>query len=374
VGETVRAPVASDFPSTWHSEAVAARVGSAVGVCFAVCFVTGLLSHFVQHPGGWFVWPAHPAQLYRVTQGVHVTTGLATVPLLLVKLWTVYPALFTAPPVRSVLHGLERASVGVLAASALFELVTGLQNIVHWYPWGFSFPPAHYAIAWVATGSVLLHVAVKLPAIRRGLAGRLETGAGPPRRWLLTAALSGSAAVVLATAGQTVPGLRRVSVLAPRSGTGPQGLPVNKTAIAARVVPAATDPAWRLRVIGPGVALTLSRGDLRALRQYEVRLPIACVEGWSASARWTGVRVRDLAAAVGAPPGAALRFTSLQAGGGYRVSELPARHVWAADSLVALRVDGEDLDLDHGFPCRLIAPSRPGVLQTKWLASIEVIT
>lgn len=83
--------------------------------------------------------------------------------------------------------------------------------------------------------------------------------------------------------------------------------------------------------------------------------------------------MRDLAAAVGAPPGAALRFTSLQAGGGYRVSELPARHVRAADSLVALRVDGEDLDLDHGFPCRLIAPSRPGVLQTKWLTSVEVI-
>jgi DMSO/TMAO reductase YedYZ molybdopterin-dependent catalytic subunit len=366
--------VKAHFSSPWHSTVIAARVGSLVGVCFGVCFLTGLLSHFVQHPGGWFLWPAHPVWLYRVTQGVHVGTGLATIPLLLVKLWTVYPALFTAPPVRSALHGLERASVGVLVSSALFELVTGLQNIVHWYPWGFSFPPAHYAVAWVATGSILLHVAVKLPAVKEGWAGRLETSGGPSRRWLLAAALGGSAAVVLATAGQAVPGLRRVSVLAPRSGTGPQGLPVNKTATAAGVTHAATDPGWRLRISGPAGSHALSMNDLMAMPQHEVRLPIACVEGWSASALWRGVRVRDLAEAVGARPDAELRFTSLQAGGGYRVSELPARHVRSDESLVALHLNGETLDLDHGFPCRLIAPSRPGVLQTKWLASIEVLT
>ena len=34
----------------------------------------------------------------------------------------------------------------------------------------------------------------------------------------------------------------------------------------------------------------------------------------------------------------------------------------------------EPLDLDHGYPCRVIAPNRPGVLQTKWVASLEVTT
>ena len=28
---------------------------------------------------------------------------------------------------------------------------------------------------------------------------------------------------------------------------------------------------------------------------------------------------------------------------------------------------------DHGAPCRLIAPNRPGVLQTKWIERVEVI-
>ena len=27
----------------------------------------------------------------------------------------------------------------------------------------------------------------------------------------------------------------------------------------------------------------------------------------------------------------------------------------------------------HGFPARLIAPNRPGVLQTKWVARLDVL-
>jgi DMSO/TMAO reductase YedYZ molybdopterin-dependent catalytic subunit len=41
-------------------------------------------------------------------------------------------------------------------------------------------------------------------------------------------------------------------------------------------------------------------------------------------------------------------------------------------TLVALRLNGSTLSIDHGYPCRLIGPDRPGVLQTKWLGRIEV--
>ena len=56
---------------------------------FAACFATGLLSHAIQHPPGWFHWPARPAGLYRITQGTHLVTGFALVPLTLAKLWVV---------------------------------------------------------------------------------------------------------------------------------------------------------------------------------------------------------------------------------------------------------------------------------------------
>jgi DMSO/TMAO reductase YedYZ molybdopterin-dependent catalytic subunit len=35
-------------------------------------------------------------------------------------------------------------------------------------------------------------------------------------------------------------------------------------------------------------------------------------------------------------------------------------------------VNGEPLSLDHGYPCRLIAPDRPGVMQTKWVSALVV--
>ena len=41
------------------------------------------------------------------------------------------------------------------------------------------------------------------------------------------------------------------------------------------------------------------------------------------------------------------------------------------DALLALKVNGEDLSADHGFPARVIVPAMPGVHCTKWVASIE---
>lgn len=364
---------------------VSARIGMWLGISFLICFVTGLLSHWIQNPPGWFVWPTRPIDLYRVTQGLHVFTGIAAIPLLLAKLYTVYPKLFTWPPFRSVAHLLERLSILVLIAAAFFQLSTGLFNYAEWFPWSFGFPAAHYAMAWVAIGALLVHLSVKMPTIVEALRSPVEQrdpdapeppdpGSGPSRRAFLASALVAAGAVVVATVGNTVPALRRVSVLAPRTGEGPQGLPVNKTALSARVVEAAQDPAYRLEVVGPAGTRTLSLADLEEMRQSTESLPIACVQGWSADAEWSGVPVRELTALVGATGEEDVRFVSLQQRGRYKESVLPALHARDPLTLLALRVNGEVLDLDHGFPCRLIAASRPGVLQTKWVSRIEVLT
>ena len=54
---------------------------------------------------------------------------------------------------------------------------------------------------------------------------------------------------VLATAGSTVPLLRKVSVFGVRSGDGPGGIPINKSAKAAGVTATAVSPAYRLTVV-----------------------------------------------------------------------------------------------------------------------------
>src|SRR5690606_40810003 len=97
--------------------------------------------------------------------------------------------------------------------------------------------------------------------------------------------------VTALTVGQTLTPLRALALLAPRDPyDGPQRLAVNKTARGAHVEEAATDPGWALELVGPAGTQRLSRADLLALPRHEAVLPIACVEGWSASARWSGVR------------------------------------------------------------------------------------
>ena len=350
----------------------------ALGIAIVVCFATGLISHFIQHPQPWFYWPTRPVWLYRVTQGLHVISGIAAIPLLVVKLWSVWPKLFERPIFGGLVRQLERASILVLVASMLFQLSTGLLNTAQWYPFGFFFTTSHYAMAYVAFGAVLVHVAVKLPVIRRALGEPLDDVAavgpvGPSRRTVLwgTGAAVGLATVV--TAGQTIPWLRKASVLAPRSGEGPQGVPINRSAAQARVLRTARAPDYRLTVTNGDVTRAFSVDDLMAMPQTSHELPIACVEGWSVSARWTGIVLADLLASVGGSPNSDVRMISLEPPGPYSRTTLPARHARDSQTLIALKLNGEVLDVDHGYPCRLIAPSRPGVLQTKWLARIEVV-
>lgn len=377
-----RIPRPEDFDSRARGTQLTARVGVALGLAFGICFLTGLWSHVQYDPPGWLPIGPQPTQLYRVTQGLHVLTGIASIPLLLVKLWSVFPRLFIRPPTSSwrelAVEGLERASIGALVGSSVFMLASGLLNIAQWYPWNFSFRATHHAVAWVAIGSLVVHIAVKLPVIRRGLMSPVdhpEHHLDPDavtRRTVLVGALASAGLAVLLTAGQTVPFLRRLSVFAVRDGEGPQDLPVNRTAKAAGAVEGATDPAFVLEVVVDGRTVALDRDQLLALPQRTHRLPIACVEGWSRNAVWTGVAVRDLIALAGGDPTSEVTVRSMQTKGAFRTSVLPGQFVEDHRTLLALELNGEPLSLDHGFPCRIIAPNRPGVLQTKWVKQLEV--
>lgn len=381
----LRIPAEEDFDSRLRSPAVAARVGVWLGIAFGICFITGMISHFAYSADPVVPFPTRPVWGYRLTQGLHVASGTAAIPLLLVKLWSVFPRLFARPPRDPgalLRHGLERLSIAVLVAAGIFELATGLANTAQWYPWDFHFRATHEAVGWIAIGALLIHLAVKLPVLLDVLgsgieeSGRDRPGADRPgpigRRSLVNATLSASAVAVLASAGSTVPLLRRVSVFGVRSGDGPGGVPINKSARAADVVATALDPGYRLTVRYGETARALSLADLAALPQHTAELPIACVEGWSASGTWTGVRIRDLLDLVGAPTGSAVRVRSLQQQGPFRETTLPGNFAEDRLTLLALRLSGEPLAIDHGYPCRLIAPNRPGVLQTKWVAELEV--
>jgi DMSO/TMAO reductase YedYZ molybdopterin-dependent catalytic subunit len=366
------------FTSPLHSERLASILGIALGVTFSVCFVTGLISHLIQHPPSWFSWPPRPGGLYRVTQGLHVFTGIASIPLLLGKLWTVYPRLWRWPPITGLVHAIERLSLLPLVGGSLFLLVTGVMNIAYWYPFGFFFPAGHYWGAWITMGALLVHIGAKATAariaLRRNADEEPNDDAGLSRRGFLAVILGSAGVLVAATIGETFKPLGRFAVLAPRRmNNGPQGFPVNKTAVGVGVVDAARDPKFTLRIEGAvkrGMSFAL--GDLRSMPQREAVLTIACVEGWSADALWRGPPVRDLLLLAGVPSEYTVTVESLQESGLYKASVLTQEQAEDPDTLLALYVNDEVLHIDHGYPCRLIAPNRPGVMQTKWVSRLVV--
>lgn len=411
---------------------MAVVIGRLLALAFLVCFGTGIYSHFLQDPLPWMSFPTRPVSLYQVSQGIHITAGILCFPLLFAKLYIVFPELFQTPPVKSFAHLLERASIALFVASSIVQIVIGLLNTYQWYAlFPFPFRQTHYALSFVIIGSLAIHIAVKLDLITKywrkssvasvaseaseaevveapadptipsapgkltssparnavirgeGVTGKLfdwidTTPPAEPRtsrRGFLTVVSIASAAVVALTAGQSFKLFDGVNVFGARKqGIGPNGLPVNRTAAAAKIEDVAMDPDWALTVINGSSSMAFSRAQLLALPQHTVELPISCVEGWSQMATWKGVRLGDLVDAVGARGGTAVKAVSLEQNSSYAIMHMGPEYVRDDLTLVALELNGDTLDLDHGYPARMIAPGRPGVLQTKWLSSLEVLS
>lgn len=194
------------------------------------------------------------------------------------------------------------------------------------------------------------------------------------RRRFLTGVAGASAVFGAAALAHAIAPIGPFSLKEPRARAGsPQDVPVNRSARQADVTALALDPAWTLQVTGQDTTRAFTAGDLEALPQHTAVLPIACVEGWTVDASWTGVRLRDLLATVDAREDSTIRLRSMQRRGAFRATTMPAQYARDPLTLIALRLNGERLDVDHGYPARVIAPGRPGVLQTKWLSSIEVV-
>ena len=415
-------PAGPTRPEFWRSPIrgpwLTAVFGLTLLCAVTVLFVTGLLSYAAYSPDlarvndqtpdkgllGFylFTWPTSPYWGYRLSQGVHVTLGIALIPVLLAKLWSVIPKLFEWPAVRSVSHALERLSLLLLVGGAGFEFATGVLNVQLHYIFPGSFYVLHFYGAWVFIGAFVVHVVFRLRraviAVVKGpraeerhpprpVDGPLRTdgmGLTSPRpadptisrRGAVLLVGAGSAALLLVTMGQSIGGwMRKTALLAPHSqdpGTGPNGFQINKTAASLGIRPSDIGPAWRLTVRAGGRQTVLTRDELYALPRRTAELPIACVEGWSTSdQRWGGVRLVDLAALVGLTEDVPqVLVESVQRGGSFSSVVLAANQVRDTRSLLAVEVNGAVLSHDHGYPARIIVPNAPGVHNTKWVTRL----
>ena len=126
---------------------------------------------------------------------------------------------------------------------------------------------------------------------------------------------------------------------------------------------------WKLEVGGMvKTPLSLSLSDLAALPRIGYRLDHFCVEGWTAVATRTGVRLSELAKLAGVDRAAAyVDFQSFD--DDYHES-------WDIDSamhpqtLIVYAQDGHYLNAAWGAPARVYSPTKLGYKNTKYLTRI----
>ena len=137
-------------------------------------------------------------------------------------------------------------------------------------------------------------------------------------------------------------------------------------------VPQTDLESWDFKVFGEVEnPVTLSWEELQALPSKEIELDIHCVTRWSRfDARFRGVHWSELAKLVKPKPRG--RYVVAQAEQGF-TANVPLRALEDEDALIAYEADGEALTPDHGWPLRLVIPTKYFWKSAKWLRGLELV-
>jgi Oxidoreductase molybdopterin binding domain len=131
--------------------------------------------------------------------------------------------------------------------------------------------------------------------------------------------------------------------------------------------------AFRLKVYGEvEQPFEIDFAELLKMPQTEQTCDVHCVTKWTMlDAKWTGVRVADLAAR--AKPKGSARHVVFEAAHGY-TSNVPIKEALAPNVLVAHKHEGNPLARPHGAPVRALVPDLYFWKSAKWLRAIRFVT
>ena len=140
----------------------------------------------------------------------------------------------------------------------------------------------------------------------------------------------------------------------------------------AGTVPETDLAGWDFKVFGEVESpITLSWEDLQALPSSEVTIDIHCVTRWSRfDTTFRGVSWATLAERVKPKPSA--RFVVAHAEQDF-TANVPIAALEDEHALIAYEADGVPLTPEHGWPLRLVIPSRYFWKSAKWLRGIELV-
>ncbi|MDB4951452.1 MAG: oxidoreductase molybdopterin binding protein [Gemmatimonadetes bacterium] len=126
---------------------------------------------------------------------------------------------------------------------------------------------------------------------------------------------------------------------------------------------------WALEVSGlVRRPLRLTLPELMRQRSVTQRVNHYCVEGWTATTQWTGVRMSEIARLAGALPAAGyVDFQSFDDGYHESWDLESAMH---PQTVIAYGHEGKPLSPAYGAPARLHSPVKLGYKNTKYLTKI----
>jgi DMSO/TMAO reductase YedYZ molybdopterin-dependent catalytic subunit len=135
--------------------------------------------------------------------------------------------------------------------------------------------------------------------------------------------------------------------------------------------------AYRLPVDGAVEARRVfSLHELLAMPQQTQITRHDCVEGWSVIGKWSGVRLSDVLDLVRPRPDAryvVFRCMDNDGQGNLYYESLDLHQARHPQALLALRLNDQPLDPDHGAPLRLRVPTQLGYKSAKWIGRIEIV-
>jgi len=134
---------------------------------------------------------------------------------------------------------------------------------------------------------------------------------------------------------------------------------------------------WKITLDGlVDQPMTITYDDLTARPSTTVLRTMECISNevgghLISTAQWTGVPLRDVLNGAGVRAG--VTKVKLTATDGYSTA-LPLSEAMGEAVILAYQLNGEPLSVRHGYPARLIVPSKYGMKNPKWITGITLTT
>ncbi|MHB8575254.1 MAG: molybdopterin-dependent oxidoreductase [Dehalococcoidia bacterium] len=358
-----------------------AQLGAILTVMLTLQFLSGALFYLYV-----FYYDAPP--WFTFTRFLHFYVGVALVPIVLAKYgattlraagYYLHVERFhrLGPPslvarITSPLLALDFLAIGISGLYILFHVYYTVTNIP---PFNLKPVQTHAAASFIAVPLLGIHLGSHLFESLRSVKLKREIALREPpearsaytrRGFLAAVALS---AVGLSIATQNTR-LARAKIgpfyiiKVPKHASKAQDFPIETLFGVKPIAPESFQLQLDGAVDRPGM-LTLA--DLAKLPVHTVELRTSCVSGWSSVNHWSGYLVKDVLALGGLQPG--VKQLSFRSATNYSVP-WPAHRLLGDDALLATKVNGEDLVVEHGAPLRLIAPGYPGQNMVKQVVYI----